>query len=54
MSPSTDPAEGQRQFASDVLQKLLRHIVIKNAENAEREAPGYYVFLVSHAWAEGP
>ncbi|KZS67694.1 hypothetical protein A4G27_01810 [Mycobacterium kansasii] len=37
-----------------MLQKLSRHIVIKNAENAGREAPGYYVFLVSHAWTEGP
>ncbi|KZS86133.1 hypothetical protein B4U45_02180 [Mycobacterium persicum] len=54
MAPSTDPPESRRQFAADVLQKLLRHIVIKNADNAGREVPGCYVFLVSHAWTEGP
>lgn len=54
MSPSTDPTESQRQFAADVLQRLLRHIAVKNADNAAREVPGCYVFLVSHAWTEGP
>ncbi|SOJ57200.1 hypothetical protein MSIMFB_04677 [Mycobacterium simulans] len=51
MSQSTDHAESQRQFAAEVLQELLRHIAIKNIENAET---GHYVYRVSHAWTEGP
>ena len=54
MCPSTESTESQRRFAADVLQKLLRHIAIKNCENSENQAPGYYVFLVSHAWTKGP
>ena len=54
MHPSTETTEAQRQFAADVLQNLLRHIAIKNIENADSQAPGYYVFPVSHAWTEGP
>jgi hypothetical protein len=54
MCPSTEPTEAQRQFGVDVLRNLLRRIEIKNINNAENQRPGYYVFLVSHAWTEGP
>jgi hypothetical protein len=47
MYPSTDPADAQREFATEVLRNLLRHI---EAENMKGRDP----FMVSHAWTEGP
>ena len=47
MYPSTDPADAQSEFATDVLRNLLRRIAKNN--NA-----GRYTFVVSHAWTEGP
>jgi hypothetical protein len=47
MYPSTDPADAQREFATDVLRNLLRRI---DAQNRKGRDP----FLVSHAWTEGP
>jgi hypothetical protein len=54
MCPSTESTNAQDRFAVNVLQKLLRHIAIKNTENAENMRPGSYVFPVSHAWTDGP
>jgi hypothetical protein len=53
MCPSTEPIESQCEFAADVLQKLLRHIVIENIKNTDKPRPGHYLFRVSHAWTEG-
>jgi hypothetical protein len=47
MCPSTETGDAQREFAADVLRKLLRRI---DAENKNGRGP----FLVSHAWIEGP
>jgi hypothetical protein len=47
MCPSTEATDAQRAFAADVLRNLLRYIAEHN--NEER-----HIFLVSHAWAEGP
>jgi hypothetical protein len=47
MYPSTDPADAQREFATDMLRNLLRRI---DAQNMKGRDP----FLVSHGWTEGP
>lgn len=47
MCPSIDTTAEQREFADEVLHKLLRHI---DAENAAGDGP----YLVSHAWTVGP
>jgi hypothetical protein len=47
MCPSTDATAEQREFADEVLHKLLRHI---DAQNAAGDGP----YLVSHAWTDGP
>jgi hypothetical protein len=47
MCPSIEDTNAQRDFAAEVLRKLLRRI---DAENAKGRDP----FLVSHAWTEGP
>jgi hypothetical protein len=47
MCPSTEVSDAQREFAAQVLRKLLRHI-----ENQNKS--GHGPFLVSHAWTEGP
>lgn len=54
MCPSTDSADATREFADDVLQKLLRHIAVENGKHAGGDPPGHYVFNVSHAWTDGP
>ena len=47
MCPSTEATDAQNSFAADVLRNLLRHIDAQNAK-------GRNLFLVSHAWNEGP
>jgi len=47
MCPSTEVTGAQREFAADVLRKLLRRI---DDENKKGRDP----YLVSHAWTEGP
>ena len=47
MCPSTEATDAQREFATDVLRNLLRHI---DGENCK----GHAAFLVSHAWTDGP
>jgi hypothetical protein len=46
MCPSTEATGAQREFAADVLRKLLRYIAVNNNE-------GRYTFLISHAWTQG-
>jgi hypothetical protein len=46
MCPSTEPTGAQREFAADVLRKLLRYTAVNNSE-------GRYTFLISHAWTQG-
>jgi hypothetical protein len=48
MCPSIEATEAQREFAAHVLQNLLRRI------DAENKKSGRHLFLVSHAWTEGP
>src|SRR5574340_744637 len=47
MCPSTEATADQREFADEVLHKLLRRI---DTENAAGDGP----YLVSHAWTAGP
>ncbi len=47
MCPSTETTEAQNSFAADVLRNLLRHIDAQNETGRD-------LFLVSHAWTEGP
>ena len=47
MCPSTDATAAERDFATEVLQKLLQRIEDENRN-------GHEPFLVSHAWTEGP
>jgi hypothetical protein len=47
MCPSTDATDAQREFAADVLRNLLCRIEVENTK-------GHDLFLVSHAWTEGP
>lgn len=51
MSPSTNAAEQQADFAAGVLADLLREI---ERRNANQETQGNKVFHVSHAWTDGP
>jgi hypothetical protein len=47
MCPSTETDGAHSEFAAEVLRNLLRYIAENNNE-------GRYIFLVSHAWTEGP
>ena len=47
MCPSTEATDAQNSFAADVLRNLLRHIDAQNIK-------GRNLFLISHAWNEGP
>jgi hypothetical protein len=47
MCPSTEASDAQNSFATDVLRNLLRYIDAQNARGRD-------LFLVSHAWTDGP
>lgn len=51
MSPSTDSAQSDGDFAARVLADLLHEIAVRNAN---QETQGNKGFHVSHAWTDGP
>ena len=59
MHPSTDPpadqlpSDAERAFAGTVLEELLHHIEVENANAAAYPQSGRCTFHVSHAWVDG-
>lgn len=51
MSPSTEPAQPEADFATGVLAELLHEIEFRNANQNPLSGN---VFHVSHAWTDGP
>jgi hypothetical protein len=47
------PTDADRNVAANVLQELLHHIEVGNANAAAYPQRGHYTFLVSHAWIDG-
>jgi hypothetical protein len=52
MCPSTDASGTHSEFAAEVLRNLLRRIEDEN--QVTNPTAGHYIFLVSHAWTNGP
>ncbi|WP_421845169.1 hypothetical protein [Mycobacterium sp.] len=52
-SPGQPPTDAECDFAAKVLDELLHHIEVRNANAAAYPRPGRCTFLVSHAWTDG-
>ena len=53
-SPDETPSAAECELAATVLKDLLHRIEVRNANAAAHPGPGRCVFLVSHAWTDGP